>query len=240
MQCVRAGSTADAFSLLDRLEKKLDEHPGQLARSCVELAKAWRTDKYLRRLEAVLLVADRTQTFELTGTGDVLEPSDGIMGVGSGGHYALAAARALARRVERPLDHSDARDDRVRRKGRVCLIGDGRGRGRRVGGGRWASREAFYRRSSTSTRGTFLRRGEGVAHGQDLRSFRTEELTGTGGEGGGIMGVGSGGHYGWRLPSSRDIATRAMAVAADAVLYTNTPEVVPALRKSRVYTGKTH
>ena len=91
-----AGSTADAFSLLDRLEKKLDEHPGQLARSCVELAKAWRTDKYLRRLEAVLLVADRTQTFELTGTGDVLEPSDGIMGVGSGGHYALAAARALA------------------------------------------------------------------------------------------------------------------------------------------------
>ena len=91
-----AGSTADAFSLLDRLEKKLEEHPGQLARSCVELAKAWRTDKYLRRLEAVLLVADRTQTFELTGTGDVLEPSDGIMGVGSGGHYALAAARALA------------------------------------------------------------------------------------------------------------------------------------------------
>ena len=91
-----AGSTADAFSLLDRLEKKLDEHPGQLARSCVELAKAWRTDKYLRRLEAVLLVADRTQTFELTGTGDVLEPSDGIMGVGSGGHYALAAACALA------------------------------------------------------------------------------------------------------------------------------------------------
>ena len=81
-----AGSTADAFSLLDRLEKKLEEHPGQLARSCVELAKAWRTDKYLRRLEAVLLVADRTQTFELTGTGDVLEPSDGIMGVGSGGH----------------------------------------------------------------------------------------------------------------------------------------------------------
>ena len=91
-----AGSTADAFSLLDRLEKKLEEHPGQLARSCVELAKAWRTDKYLRRLEAVLLVADRTQTFELTGTGDVLEPSDGIMGVGSGGHYALAVARALA------------------------------------------------------------------------------------------------------------------------------------------------
>lgn len=91
-----AGSTADAFSLLDRLEKKLEEHPGQLQRACVELAKAWRTDKYLRRLEAVLLVCDRTQTFELTGTGDVLSPSDGIMGVGSGGFYALAAARGLA------------------------------------------------------------------------------------------------------------------------------------------------
>ena len=91
-----AGSTADAFTLLERLEKKLEEHPGQLTRACVDLAKAWRTDKYLRRLEAVLLVADRTQTFELTGTGDVLESSDGIMGVGSGGHYALAAARALA------------------------------------------------------------------------------------------------------------------------------------------------
>ena len=89
-----AGSTADAFSLLDRLEKKLDEHPGQLARSCVELAKAWRTDKYLRRLEAVLLVADRTQTFELTGTGDVLEPSDGIMG--GVGRPLRAARRAAA------------------------------------------------------------------------------------------------------------------------------------------------
>lgn len=90
-----AGSTADAMTLLERLEKKLEEHPGQLTRACVELAKAWRTDKYLRRLEAVLLVADKTSTFELTGNGDVLEPQVGVMGVGSGGTYALSAALAL-------------------------------------------------------------------------------------------------------------------------------------------------
>uniref|UniRef100_A0A7S2WBX0 ATP-dependent protease subunit HslV n=1 Tax=Rhizochromulina marina TaxID=1034831 RepID=A0A7S2WBX0_9STRA len=91
-----AGSTADAFTLLERLEERLEEHPGQLTRACVDLAKAWRTDKYLRRLEAVLLVADKDVSFELTGNGDVLEPKDGIMAVGSGGAYALAAARALA------------------------------------------------------------------------------------------------------------------------------------------------
>ena len=91
-----AGSTADAFTLLERLEQRLDEHPNQLTRACVELAKAWRTDKYLRRLEAVLLVSDGEKSYELTGNGDVLESVDGIMGVGSGGHYALAAARALA------------------------------------------------------------------------------------------------------------------------------------------------
>merc|ERR1719421_1279934 len=79
-----AGSTADAFTLLERLEQKLDEHPGQLTRACVDLAKAWRTDKYLRRLEAILLVADRKVTYELTGNGDVIEPNDGIMGIGSG------------------------------------------------------------------------------------------------------------------------------------------------------------
>ncbi|KAJ8599741.1 hypothetical protein CTAYLR_003420 [Chrysophaeum taylorii] len=90
-----AGSTADAFTLLERLERKLEEHPGQLTRACVDLAKAWRTDKYLRRLEAILLVADSEVTFELTGNGDVLEPTDGIMGIGSGGAFALAAARAL-------------------------------------------------------------------------------------------------------------------------------------------------
>jgi len=90
-----AGSTADAFTLLERLERKLEEHPGQLMRAAVDLAKAWRTDKYLRRLEATLLVADHSLTFEITGNGDVLEPSDGVMGIGSGGPYALAAARAL-------------------------------------------------------------------------------------------------------------------------------------------------
>jgi ATP-dependent HslUV protease, peptidase subunit HslV len=90
-----AGSTADAFTLLERLEERLEEHPGQLTRACVDLAKAWRTDKYLRRLEAVLLVCDKNVSFELTGNGDVLEPKDGIMSVGSGGHFALAAARAL-------------------------------------------------------------------------------------------------------------------------------------------------
>jgi len=90
-----AGSTADAFTLLERLEGKLDEYPGQLARSCVELAKGWRTDKYLRRLEASLLVADDTVSLELTGNGDVLESHDGVLGIGSGSAYAIAAARAL-------------------------------------------------------------------------------------------------------------------------------------------------
>merc|ERR1711998_415063 len=89
------GSTADAMTLLDRLEKKLEEHPGQLTRACVELAKAWRTDKYLRRLEAVLLVADKNVTLTITGNGDVLEPVNGVVGIGSGGMYALSAARAL-------------------------------------------------------------------------------------------------------------------------------------------------
>jgi len=89
-----AGATADALTLHDRLEKKLEEYPGQLMRACVELAKAWRTDKYLRRLEAVLLVADSQHTFELTGNGDVLEPYEGAMGIGSGGIYAQAAALA--------------------------------------------------------------------------------------------------------------------------------------------------
>ena len=90
-----AGSTADAFTLLERLEGKLEEYPGQLARSCVELAKGWRTDKYLRRLEASLIVADSTVSLELTGNGDVIESHDGVLGVGSGSPYAIAAARAL-------------------------------------------------------------------------------------------------------------------------------------------------
>jgi ATP-dependent HslUV protease subunit HslV len=90
-----AGSTADAFTLFERLEGKLEQFPGQLTRACVELAKDWRTDRYLRRLEAMMLVADRSTSLVLTGTGDVLEPEGGIAGIGSGGNYALAAARAL-------------------------------------------------------------------------------------------------------------------------------------------------
>ena len=90
-----AGATADALTLFDRLEAKLEQHKGQLARACVELAKDWRTDRYLRRLDAMMLVADKDVTLLLAGTGDVLEPDDHAMGIGSGGAYALAAARAL-------------------------------------------------------------------------------------------------------------------------------------------------
>ncbi len=90
-----AGSTADAFALFERLEAKLESHPGQLARACVELAKDWRTDRYMRRLEAMLIVTDAEQTFLLTGAGDVLEPEHGIAAIGSGGNFALSAARAL-------------------------------------------------------------------------------------------------------------------------------------------------
>ena len=91
-----AGATADAFTLLERLEAKLEQYPGQLMRAAVELAKDWRTDRYLRRLEAMMIVADKTTTLVLTGTGDVLEPENGIAAIGSGGNFALAAARALA------------------------------------------------------------------------------------------------------------------------------------------------
>jgi len=90
-----AGATADAFTLLERLEAKLEQYPDQLTRACVELAKDWRTDRYLRRLEAMMLVADKSVSLVLTGTGDVLEPEFGVMAIGSGGNYALAAARAL-------------------------------------------------------------------------------------------------------------------------------------------------
>ena len=90
-----AGATADALTLFERLEAKLEQYPSQLARACVELAKDWRTDKYLRRLEAMMAIADTSTSLILTGTGDVLEPEDGLIGIGSGGFYALAAARAL-------------------------------------------------------------------------------------------------------------------------------------------------
>ena len=103
-----AGATADAMALFERLEAKLEKHPGQLARACVELAKDWRTDRYLRRLEAMMAVCDARVSLILTGTGDVLEPENSVMGIGSGGNYALAAARAL-------LDTDRSAEEIVRR-----------------------------------------------------------------------------------------------------------------------------
>ncbi len=112
-----AGATADAFTLFERLEAKLEQYPGQLARACVELAKDWRTDRYLRRLEAMLLVADKGSSFTLSGAGDVLEPeadeTGSAMAIGSGGNYALAAARAL---LPMPLDAEEI----VRRSMRIA------------------------------------------------------------------------------------------------------------------------
>jgi len=96
-----AGATADAFTLFERFEGKLEKHQGHLVRSAVELAKDWRTDRILRRLEAMMIVADKEVSLVLTGTGDVLEPENGVMGIGSGGNYALASARAL---LDGPLD----------------------------------------------------------------------------------------------------------------------------------------
>jgi len=96
-----AGATADEFTLFERLEAKLEQYPEHLTRACVELAKDWRTDRYLRRLEAMMIVADASVSLVLTGTGDVLEPENGVSGIGSGGNYALSAARAL---LDGPLD----------------------------------------------------------------------------------------------------------------------------------------
>ena len=104
-----AGATADAFTLIERLEAKLEQYPDQLARACVDLAKDWRTDRYLRRLEAMLLVADATSIFTVTGVGDVLEPEQGVAAVGSGGNYALSAALAL-------LENSDLDAEAIARK----------------------------------------------------------------------------------------------------------------------------
>ena len=104
-----AGATADAFALFERLEGKLEQYPGQLTRACVELAKDWRTDRLLRRLEAMMAVADKEVSLVLSGTGDVLEPESGIIGIGSGGPYALAAARAL-------LDRPDLDTEAIVRK----------------------------------------------------------------------------------------------------------------------------
>lgn len=114
-----AGATADAFTLFERLEAKLEEHPGQLTRACVELAKDWRTDKYLRKLEALMAVCDKDVSLILSGTGDVIEPEDGIIGIGSGGNYALSAARAL-------IDRDDMSAEEIARKamgiaGDICV-----------------------------------------------------------------------------------------------------------------------
>ena len=95
-----AGATADAFALFERLESKLEQHTNQLKRACVELAKDWRTDKYLRRLEAMMIVADKNVSLLLSGTGDVIEPDDDILGIGSGGPYAISAAKALMKNTE--------------------------------------------------------------------------------------------------------------------------------------------
>ncbi len=111
-----AGATADAMTLFERLEGKLETYPGQLTRACVELAKDWRTDRYLRRLEAMMAVADRGTSLVLTGTGDVLEPDDSLIGIGSGGPYALAAARAL-------IDIDDLDAEAIARKSLTIAAG---------------------------------------------------------------------------------------------------------------------
>lgn len=113
-----AGATADAFTLFERLEGKLEQYPGQLMRAAVEMAKDWRTDRYLRRLEAMMIVADKSTTLVLTGTGDVLEPENGIMGIGSGGNYALSAARALA---DQELSAEDIARRAMKIAGEICV-----------------------------------------------------------------------------------------------------------------------
>lgn len=113
-----AGATADAFTLFERLEAKLEQYPGQLTRACVELAKDWRTDRYLRRLEAMMIVADRSTSLVLTGTGDVLEPENGVAAIGSGGNYALAAARAL---VDTDLDAESIARRAMKIAAEICV-----------------------------------------------------------------------------------------------------------------------
>lgn len=114
-----AGSAADSFALFARFEAKLDEFRGNLGRSAVEVAKDWRADRALRRLEAMLVVADASNTFLLSGTGDLIEPDDGIVGIGSGGAYATAAARALARHS--PLEARGIAEEAMRIAGEICI-----------------------------------------------------------------------------------------------------------------------
>ena len=118
-----AGATADAFTLLERLEAKLEQYPDQLTRACVELAKDWRTDRYLRRLEAMLLVADKTSIFTVTGVGDVLEPEHGVAAVGSGGNYALSAARALIEETQ--LDAEQIARKAMKIAADICVYTNG-------------------------------------------------------------------------------------------------------------------
>jgi ATP-dependent HslUV protease subunit HslV len=113
-----AGATADAFALFERLEEKLEQYPAQLARACVEMAKDWRTDRYLRKLEAMMAVADEHVSLTLTGNGDVLEPEDGIIAIGSGGGFALAAARAL---IETDLSAEDIARKALKIAGDICI-----------------------------------------------------------------------------------------------------------------------
>lgn len=113
-----AGATADAFTLLERLEKKLEQYPDQLMRACVELAKDWRTDKYLRNLEAMMLVADKQVTLCVTGNGDVLEPEHGVMAIGSGGNYAFAAALAL---IDTDFDAEEIAQRAMKIAGEICV-----------------------------------------------------------------------------------------------------------------------
>ncbi|MDR1561158.1 MAG: ATP-dependent protease subunit HslV [Holosporaceae bacterium] len=113
-----AGSTADAFTLFERLEAKLDQYPGQLQRAWVELAKDWRTDKYLRKLEAMMAVVNKDISLLISGVGDVLEPSDGIIGIGSGGNFALAAARAL---IDLDLSAEEIAKKSMKIAGDLCI-----------------------------------------------------------------------------------------------------------------------
>ncbi|SEO10637.1 HslV component of HslUV peptidase. Threonine peptidase. MEROPS family T01B [Salinihabitans flavidus] len=117
-----AGSTADAFALLERLETKLEATPGQLARACVELAKDWRTDKYLQKLEAMLIVTDGDQMFVITGAGDVLEPEHNVTAIGSGGNFALAAARGL---MEADLDAEEIARKAMAIASDICVYTNG-------------------------------------------------------------------------------------------------------------------
>jgi ATP-dependent HslUV protease subunit HslV len=114
-----AGSAADAFSLLDRFEEKLEQHRGQLVRAAVELAKLWRTDKYLRQLEALLAVMDKTNSLVISGTGEVIEPDDGIVAIGSGGSFALAAARTLIQHTQ--MSAPDIVRDSLQTAARICI-----------------------------------------------------------------------------------------------------------------------